>query len=277
MTSFANILDYDSLLTNIEVLFIAELIQRPIVAAIDIFGIIYRHILGPRAVDQRRMNLMFSGDTYDIGEHYTDITTIFFLTLFYCTLYPLAFFFASAIFAIYYWVDKFCILRSWKQSPPMGTMMFNTSMFYFKLCALANVVMAAYIYSQFPYDNACRSDEEDLSAYTTGSFDVKLLNDEMETIQLMTVKQGYKFCNQELLRSGAFPPLPTHQTDRGGTWMDEDQETFLRMFGWTSVAVLTVVLASFAHILLRSIIYPLFFSCYKVREEMALSQITSVS
>lgn len=262
LTPFANTLDNGSLIERVEVLFIAELIQRPIMKAVGIFGIIYRHILGPRAVDQRRMNLWFSGDSYNIGERYTEITKIFFLALFYCILYPMAFFFASAIFAIYYWVDKFSILRSWKQGPKIGTAVSNMSMFFFKLCTLAYAIMAAYFYSQFPYDNACRSDDEDLSAYSTGSFNVMYRNSTEVTIQVTNATQAYKFCDQELIRSGSFPPLPTLQSD---TWMDQSQEDFSSIFGWTSVAMLIIVLISLAYLLFMAFIYPLFFKAYKTR------------
>ena len=40
------------------------------------------------------------------------------------------------------------------------------------------------------------------------------------------------------------------------------------MFSWTSVAVLTTVLASSAYLLYRDFVKPFFFKSYKVREEM---------
>ena len=84
------------------------------------------------------------------------------------------------------------------------------SMLFFKLCTLAYEIMAAYIYSQFLYDNSCRSDDEDLSAYTTGSFNVTLINNTTKVpIQIIIATEGYKYCDQELVRSGVFPPLPT--------------------------------------------------------------------
>ena len=105
------------------------------------------------------MSLQFSGEKYDIGEQYTEITKILLLTVFYSTLYPLGFFFAAAVFASYYWVDKFCVLRSWSQGTRIGMAISDLNAFFFKLCALAYAVMAAYSYAQFPYDNACRLEE----------------------------------------------------------------------------------------------------------------------
>jgi len=266
ITPFDNMLDSDALINQIEILFIAELSYRPILQIIGVGGFIKRHVLGPRAEDQARMNLMFSGDEYDIGERYTDITKILFLTLFYCTLYPMAFFFASGIFSIYYWMDKFCILRTWKQGPTVGTDISTLSTFYFKLCLTAYAITAAYVYAHFPYDNACPSDEEDLSAYT-GSVDLPLRNGVEKKSFNGMAEQGYKFCDQEIIRNGKFPPLPSSQRDRGGTWMDENQEIFLGIFGWTSVAVLILVFCTLV-MLFMSHVSPLYFKSDKVRKGM---------
>jgi len=232
------------------------------------FGNLYRHILGPRAEDQRRMNLYFTGGSYHIGERYTDITKILFLTLFYSVLFPLGFFFASAIFTVYYWVDKFCLLRSWRQGPKLGASMSRTSAFFFKLCLLAYAIMASYFYSQFPADNACLSgsNEEDLSDYITsdskGLVDVKLLNGNTETRVLGDDDvEGYKFCTQEIIRSGSFPALPSLQLD--GTWMTDNQKLYSKMFGWTSVAVVCLICAALLKNIFMLYVYPIFKSPYK--------------
>jgi len=136
------------------------------------------------------------------------------------------------------------------------------STFFFKLCLLAHGVLAAYIYGQFPFDNACPSDEDDLSVYI-GSFNVTLRNGDKETIHNATAVQGYKFCDQEIIRHFKFPPLPSSQKGTGGNWMDNDQETFLYIFGYTSIVVLVLVLGSLVKILFMSFIYPLFFKPYK--------------
>ena len=131
---FANILNKDEIIAYVETLFIAEVTSRPVLQIFNIIGILQRHILGPRAIDQRRMNLQFGGDYFALGERYTDVTKILFLTSFYAILYPLGFFFASGIFVMYFCVDKFCLLRSWKQGPTIGVNVSELSMFFFKIC-----------------------------------------------------------------------------------------------------------------------------------------------
>jgi len=196
LTPFSHILEAGSdssttvLLRNIQVLFVVELIQRLLLQIIGLPGILSRHILGPCSIDQRRMNLHFSGEKYNIGEQYTEITKILLLTVFYSTLYPLGFFFAAAVFASYYWVDKFCVLRSWSQGARIGTAISDLSAFFFKLCALAYAVMAMYSYVQFLYNNACCLEEggdpaslQDAYDKAGLSLDITLRNGDVETVQ----------------------------------------------------------------------------------------------
>jgi len=167
----------------------------------------------------------------------------------------MGFFIASIIFTVYYWMDKFCILRSWKQGPKLGVAVSSTSAFFFKLCLLTYAVMASYFYSQFPSDNACLSNNgEDVTAYT-GSVDP---GGKMFTTEPV---QGYQFCDMELLRSGEFPALPSLQN--GGNWMTPNQETYSKMFGWTSVAMLVLVLISLFKKIFMNYVYPIFYSPYQ--------------
>jgi len=277
---FANILDEDKIIQYVETQLVAEIIQRPVMQIFSIFGLLHRHILGPRAVDQRRMNLLFAGDYYSMGERYTDVTKVLFLTVFYCILYPMGFFFASAIFVMYYWVDKFSILRSWHQGPTIGAQISVLSMFFFKVCALAYAIMAAYMVAQIPYDNACVSEDEELSKYT--NFAYMLSHDGgREDRTITTTDKAYKFCHQNLIDSGTFPPLPNLQSQEGrGYWMDRNQETFSKLFGWTAVAVLTIVLFSFVKWCYYISIYPLFFKKYQPHgkdQEQAFKEIREIA
>lgn len=52
-------------------IFITELLKTPVTQILDIPGNVYRHILAPRAPDQRRMNAYFTGVEYQLSERYT--------------------------------------------------------------------------------------------------------------------------------------------------------------------------------------------------------------
>ena len=69
---FAETLENGSFLINtVFATFLAEMTLRPILANLNYMSNIKMHILGPRAVDQRRMNLNFQGGYYNISERYT--------------------------------------------------------------------------------------------------------------------------------------------------------------------------------------------------------------
>jgi hypothetical protein len=73
ITPFADTLEdeQDALIPAMMAIFITELFKAPVAQLLDIPGHIHRHILGPRAVDQRRMNTHFQGTPWLLSERYT--------------------------------------------------------------------------------------------------------------------------------------------------------------------------------------------------------------
>lgn len=73
ITPFADTLEdeREALIPAMLAIFITELFKAPVVQLLDVPGHINRHILGPRAVDQRRMNTYFQGSTWLLSERYT--------------------------------------------------------------------------------------------------------------------------------------------------------------------------------------------------------------
>ena len=122
-TPFTDTLQEGSyLIDSIFTLFLIGFISAHIFQLTDLSGNFRRHILALRKTSQEEMNLCFknSARVYDIGARYTNVTRILFLTLFYSTIFPAGYFFAFAIFSSAYWLDKFCLLRQWRQGPMIG-------------------------------------------------------------------------------------------------------------------------------------------------------------
>ena len=111
----------DSLIPAMYAIFITEMLKAPATQLLDISGHMNRHVLAPRARDQKRMLNYFKGTAYALSERYTDQTTVLFFTFYYAMLFPAGFFFGSATLCVHYWTDKFCLLRVWKQAPPIGS------------------------------------------------------------------------------------------------------------------------------------------------------------
>jgi hypothetical protein len=61
----------ENLINSIYAIHLTELVTGPMLAIMDVMGNLKRHVLGPRAPDQRRMMLSFTGTVYSIAERYT--------------------------------------------------------------------------------------------------------------------------------------------------------------------------------------------------------------
>ena len=62
ITDFPSMLDREGIIQNVMVLLLAECIQRPIIQLIGIGVFLKRRIFGPRAEDERRINLWYASD-----------------------------------------------------------------------------------------------------------------------------------------------------------------------------------------------------------------------
>ena len=254
--------DGSHLIDSLRVLFTAELVQRPILQLLDWMGNLKRHVFAPRAKDQRRMNLLFMSGYYSIGERYTDVTKLLFLTCFYAPLYPAAWFFSAVILVVYYWMDKFCVLRTWKQGPKINGDISIYSVYFFLMCVITYAVMAAYDFAMFPFDNACKTGAEVPDDY----LGVYEFSDEASSFEITTEDSVYKFCEQDLFRyvPAAFPPLPSSQPE-GSEWMSPSQLKFAPIYGWCCVGVVVLVGATFLFRMFLKFILPLFSRTYKLQ------------
>jgi hypothetical protein len=296
ITPFTEILQAHALLESVHVLFMAELLQRPFFQLVDWMGHIKRHIFGPRAPDQRRskfigkicfyfrllllisslmhvfssefffsrhiVNLWFKSAPYSIGERYTEVTKVLFLTFFYCTLFPLGFFFAAAILFIYYWMDKFCVLRTWRQGPKINADISLLSTYFLWLTLLAYALVAAYTYSAFPFDNACETDEEVPDEYLDYSFNVYNGENNDTTFTISSDDKVYKFCSKDIVKGGltSFPFIQSKDQEL----MNESQRKFSDIYGFTFIGVVALVILSILLRLFIRFIKPLFVKTFTV-------------
>jgi hypothetical protein len=90
-------------------LFIMDMFLPKTLALLDIRGQIRRHIAAPRKKTQDAMNICFQGSSYELAEVYSDMTKTLFMTLFYCSIFPSAFFLCAISLTIKYFVDKFSL------------------------------------------------------------------------------------------------------------------------------------------------------------------------
>ena len=158
VSPFVNTLDNQkrSFIPSMYAIFLADLWISPAIQLFDIPGFLKRHILGPRAPDQRRMNAMFQGTEYQLSARYTDMTKVLFMTFYTAFIFPAGWLIASLTLTVHYWVDKFCLLRIWAPSALIDNSIARMSRRYFFSSALAVfAVMMTFNFASFPFDNSC--------------------------------------------------------------------------------------------------------------------------
>jgi hypothetical protein len=170
------------------------------------------------------------------------MTKILFLCLWYCAIYPAAFFMTSFALFINYFTDKFSLMRTWKRAPQLGTNLSQFSRRYFlSLAIVAMAVVSSMFWAGYPFDNLCE-DGRSRGIYI-GDFNLSVGSGE-EVVNVSENDSIYVDCLQDLTVRGygfAFPFIPSQQEGRNGEWMTDEQEQITTLFGWSSVAVCVVV------------------------------------
>ncbi|KAI2513792.1 Calcium-activated chloride channel [Fragilaria crotonensis] len=254
------------LINKVYAIFFAELLVNPLILISDAWGHIQRHILGPREVDQERMNLRFTGGSFLVALRYTEMTKIIFLTFFYSAIFPAGYFFAAASLAINYIVDKFCLLRSYGPAPKVGNDVAKFSRsFFFTSALVVYVLMVSYTFAGFPFDNACNTFDNVTSDYV-GSFN--LVTGDGQSVASITIDESntaYSYCLQDMFKfrnPSAFPAIPQFQRE-GSQWMTPDQESATRLLGWTSVVVIFLIALMLSRTIFNLTLRKLIFRPYR--------------
>ena len=226
----------DNLNQAIYNLIYAEMFTIPIIKLVDVVGIIRKHILAPRAKDQEEMNSYFVGAKFELAERYTDATKVLFVSLMYSAVLPVSLLLGAMALLVHYVVGKFCLLRMWRSTPDVGPTLSRLSRNYFFSTSLViHMIMSAFWWSGYPYDDLCESESG-----------------------------GYKYCTQDFFRQFVFPPLPRFQPE-GSEWMTESQATITSLYSWAGV----VMIAGAVVVIIRSYLIPwilsFFYSSYEVR------------
>lgn len=84
------------------------------------------------------------------------MTKFVLLCVWFCSIFPLAFFLCSLSLGLKYYLDRFSLMRTWQRVPHFGARVARTSYaIFFPLIVVAMVVMGTVYWSGFPFDNIC--------------------------------------------------------------------------------------------------------------------------
>lgn len=246
---FTSTLDVkNGIIPSIYAQFFAEIITSNAIQLLDPVGHLQRHFLAPRAKSQDAMNLNMQGQQFELAERYTNMTKLLFLAMWYCAIYPGAFFMCSFALLVIFFVDRFSLFRTWKPAPNLGTSISKFSRnYFFSLAVVAMAIVSSYYWSAFPFDNLCKNPDainrDNFNVTSIRDFDGKFL------ISLSKAEADftYRFCFQDLLRThrNKVFPFTSMSQPNDNKWMTHAQEAVTNVYGWTSVAVVGIVVVSF--------------------------------
>lgn len=187
---------------------------------------------------------------------YTNLTKIMFLAFWYSSIFPGGLLFAAVALAVNYYTDRFSMMRSWQRAPRVGKEVATFSRHYFVSSAcIFLAVMSSFYWAAFPFDNLCPTDEKLDSSYFGPHevFDPFNITDGVKDEYFINLDENnteWRYCNQDFilrstLRSVDFPFIYKEGEEGFGEWMTDEQKILSKLFGWTSVAVIALVVLKF--------------------------------
>jgi len=142
-------------MTQVQAVLMADAVTTPLVRALNPMDAINKLIISRYAWTQEKMNSYFLGTPWHPAERYADMTKTLFLSLFWCALYPQGLFITALAYSICYFLDKYCLLRSWSTPAALDDDLTKKSRAHIALALYAHVVMTMVFYSGWPFDNTC--------------------------------------------------------------------------------------------------------------------------
>jgi len=154
------VIDFELALTNksmalITGVMLAEAVTTPIIHYADASTLGKQILLGPFAKTQAAMNMLWEGSVWTLSERYTDLVKAMFTGLFFMSIVPVGLMFSCMAMFVCYWVDKFLLLRKWKQVPKIGGDLAKDSQTYLLIAVVFHFMVTTVFYSNFTYDHAC--------------------------------------------------------------------------------------------------------------------------
>eukprot|EP00535_Pseudo-nitzschia_heimii_P002305 CAMPEP_0197188562 /NCGR_PEP_ID=MMETSP1423-20130617/18015_1 /TAXON_ID=476441 /ORGANISM="Pseudo-nitzschia heimii, Strain UNC1101" /LENGTH=924 /DNA_ID=CAMNT_0042640429 /DNA_START=119 /DNA_END=2893 /DNA_ORIENTATION=+ len=219
-----------------------------IFGVVDIGGIIKRHIMAPRAKTQDAMNLYFQGDEWDLSLEYTQMTVSLFMATIFSSIFPTGYFFAAAGMAVQYFHGKQKLLRHCKRALSLGaTITYLNRLYWYPLVIFAMAFMNSLLWTGFPYDNLCPTEDSDSAYIGNWSLDTRYTAVdkayETATANVTSSSVNYKVCNQNFLFNWPTPTFPFVPSMGNAkldpeAYMTPEQITSTTYFGWTAAVVM---------------------------------------
>ena len=174
LTPAGEILD-PSTITNVQAILIADLIYPAISRLLDIYNLVMRYGVARTATHQAAMNEYFRGTEWKLAERYTDTSKTIYVAFFYGAIIPSGYAICAATCLVTYIVDKYLLLRRWREPPKYDESMAERSRIMLLLGVLSHVCMTAFFFQNWPF--ICNKGDERIceqSVFGGGGWGVRI-------------------------------------------------------------------------------------------------------
>jgi hypothetical protein len=203
---------------SIQAVLLADALTSPIIRLMDLGGVFNRYVLAPIAGTDGRAKSLYIGTDYLLAERYTDLAKTVLMSLFFSAIFPIGYWYSAMACFICFWVDKYCILRLFRQKPPAGDRLVRVTRLFTAIVIIVHVIITAHFYYGWPFDDLCSTSDT--------------LND---TGQAIANKIGvrtsvvYKQCNS--ISSSFLPPVKKEE------WFQENGDQYRLVEFYNVIAI----------------------------------------
>jgi hypothetical protein len=209
---------------SIQAVLLADALTSPIIRLMDVAGNAKRWILAPIAGTDDRAKAFNQGTDWLLAERYTDLAKTVLMSLFFSAIFPVGYWYSALACFICFWVDKYCVLRLFRQKPPAGDRLVRVTRTFTAVVVLIHAIITSHFYYSWPFDNLCPT-----STVLTSAGEARAANLGVPS-NYYTV---YKQCNQ--ISDSLLPP-PVKED-----WFQSDGEQAKLVYFFNVVSILMVV------------------------------------
>jgi len=206
----------------IQAVLLADALTSPVIRVADVGGNINRYILAPIAGTDDRAKALAIGTDYLLAERYTDLAKTMLMSLFFSAIFPLGYFYSTFACFLNFWVDKYCVLRLFRQKPPASDKLVRITRTFAACIVLIHSVITAHFYYGWPFDNLCVAKQ--LSLSVTGQQVAEQIGADTGTV--------YRQC--DATSSHLIPPTKEEP------WFQSDGVQYKLIVFYNAISVLTL-------------------------------------
>lgn len=216
---------------SIQAVLLADALTSPVIRLMDISGNLKRFVLAPMAGTDDRAKAFNQGTDWLLAERYTDLAKTVLMSLFFSAIFPAGYWYSALACFLCYWVDKYCVLRLFRQKPPAGDRLVRVTRTFTAVVVLIHAVITSHFYYSWPFDNLCPTGKPLTTAGAARA----------ATLGIPTAYQTEYYTQCNAVSDSLLPPVEKEE------WFQSDGEQYKLVYFFNVVSILMVIYICIAY------------------------------